>query len=185
VCGQTDRRTRWAGGAHLSAQLPAEAVAATALIEVVRVSALPDRADVPCPGPTAAHRTGVEAADAPDLIAALPGGERHRRGFFPGRAVRAYDDTLELPLREAAFGFTCDEARAPGRAAPAGHTVPRPELTGGTVPPHAGPRGGAVTPGRHRAAAGRTAGPPGGPFVRTLSRPSPRAPAAAAPRRPR
>jgi hypothetical protein len=50
-------------------QLPAEAVTATALIEVVRISALPTRRDVPYPGTAVAHWAGSEADAALTLIA--------------------------------------------------------------------------------------------------------------------
>ncbi|MEV0095582.1 hypothetical protein [Streptomyces sp. NPDC050738] len=45
-------------------QLPAEAVAATALIEVVRISAVPAERGAPYPGKTVAHWAGNEAVAA-------------------------------------------------------------------------------------------------------------------------
>ncbi|WP_208921773.1 hypothetical protein [Streptomyces capitiformicae] len=96
--------------------LPAEAVAATALIEVIRISALPTRHGAPYPGKVVAHWAGSEVADALALIENLPGSQQHRCGFSPGWSVRAYEDALELPLFEAAFCFTCHEVRMHGPA---------------------------------------------------------------------
>ncbi|MEU1555959.1 hypothetical protein ABZ517_25070 [Streptomyces scabiei] len=101
-------------------QLPGPAVAATALIEVVRISGLPRTRDAPYPGEVVAHWAGEEAAEALALVESLPGGARHRCGFSPGWGVRAYDDALDLPLFEAAFCFTCDEVRMRGSAVPPG-----------------------------------------------------------------
>lgn len=98
-------------------ELPAEAVAATALIEVVRISALPTEG-TPCPGSVVAHWTGSEVTDALTLIETLPGGEQHRCGFSPGWGVRAYEDSLDLVLFEAAFCFRCHEVRMHGTAVP-------------------------------------------------------------------
>ncbi|MET7312484.1 hypothetical protein ACWD7C_29915 [Streptomyces sp. NPDC005134] len=99
-------------------QLPAEAVAATVLIEVVRISALPTKRGVPYPGRVVAHWAGSEAADALTLIEKLPGSEQHRCGFSPGWSIRAYEDSLDLALFEAAFCFRCHEARMHGTAVP-------------------------------------------------------------------
>ncbi|MFB8038912.1 hypothetical protein ACFC5Z_39645 [Streptomyces sp. NPDC056004] len=99
-------------------QLPAEAVAATVLIEVVRISALPTGRDVPYLGTAVAYWAGSEAAAALALIKSLPGSEQHRCGFSPGWSVRAYEDSLDLALFEAAFCFTCHEARMRGTAVP-------------------------------------------------------------------
>ncbi|MEE1770212.1 hypothetical protein PUR34_19205 [Streptomyces sp. JV185] len=99
-------------------RLPAEAVATTALIEVVRISALPTGRGVPYPGRTVAHWTRSEAADVLTLIESLPGGQQHRCGFSPGWSVRAYEDSLGLALFEAAFCFTCHEVRIHGPAVP-------------------------------------------------------------------
>lgn len=74
--------------------LPAEAVAATDLIEVVRISALPAQRGVPYPGRAVAHWIGSEATDVLTLIENLPGSEQHRCGFSPGWSVRAYEDSL-------------------------------------------------------------------------------------------
>ena len=54
-------------------QLPAEAVVTTALIEVVRISALPTKRGAPYPGAAVAHWLGSEAADALALFENLPG----------------------------------------------------------------------------------------------------------------
>ncbi|MFJ7949322.1 hypothetical protein ACIQ6K_37835 [Streptomyces sp. NPDC096354] len=99
-------------------QLPAEAVATTVLIEVVRISALPAERGAPYPGKVVAHWTGSEAADALALIEMLPGSEQHRCGFSPGWGIRAYEDSLDLALFEAAFCFRCHEVRMQGPAVP-------------------------------------------------------------------
>ncbi|MEY2242264.1 hypothetical protein AB8A21_04790 [Streptomyces sp. BF23-18] len=99
-------------------QLPAQAVAATALIEVVRISALPAKRGAPFPGEVVTHWAGSEAADALALIETLPGSEQHRCGFSPGWSIRAYEDTLDLALFEAAFCFSCHEVRMHGTAVP-------------------------------------------------------------------
>ncbi|MFF0076274.1 hypothetical protein [Streptomyces sp. NPDC005494] len=98
--------------------LPEDAVAATALIEVVRISALPAGRSDPYPGEVAGHWADGEAAAALALIEALPAGEQHRCGFSPGWGIRAYDDTLGLALYEAAFCFRCHEVRMRGTAVP-------------------------------------------------------------------
>ncbi|MFJ3703725.1 MULTISPECIES: hypothetical protein [Streptomyces] len=99
-------------------QLPAEAVVATALIEVVRISALPAGRNAAYPGTSVAHWCGSEAADALALIGNLPAGEQHRCGFSPGWSVRAYGDCLDAALFEAAFCFSCHEVRMHGPAVP-------------------------------------------------------------------
>jgi hypothetical protein len=106
------------GGQTAHMQLPAEAVAATVLIEVVRISARPTGRDDPYPGAAVAHWAGSEAAAALALIESLPGSEQHRCGFSPGWSVRAYDNSLDLALFEAAFCFTCHEVRMQGTAVP-------------------------------------------------------------------
>jgi hypothetical protein len=90
----------------------------TSLIEVVRISALPVVPGAPYPGRAVAHWAGDEAADALTLIGALPGSVQHRCGFSPGWSIRAYDDSLDLPLFEAAFCFSCHEIRMHGTAVP-------------------------------------------------------------------
>ncbi|MEU4728907.1 hypothetical protein [Streptomyces sp. NPDC023588] len=99
-------------------QLPAEAVAATVLIEVVRISAIPAERGVPYPGRVVADWAGDEATEALTLIENLPGGEQHRCGFSPGWSIRAYEDSLDLALFEAAFCFRCHEVRLHGTAVP-------------------------------------------------------------------
>ncbi|MFJ8026094.1 hypothetical protein [Streptomyces sp. NPDC096311] len=99
-------------------QLPAQAVAATVLIEVVRISALPAERGAPYPGEVVTHWAGSEAADALTLIETLPGSEQHRCGFSPGWSIRAFEDTLNLVLFEAAFCFRCHEVRMHGTAVP-------------------------------------------------------------------
>ncbi|MEU6948137.1 hypothetical protein ABZ957_23350 [Streptomyces sp. NPDC046316] len=97
-------------------QLPAEAVAATALIEVVRITALPTKQGTPYPGDVIAHWAGNEAVDALALIESLPGSEQHRCGFSPGWSIRAYGESLDLAFFEAAFCFRCHEVRMHGTA---------------------------------------------------------------------
>ncbi|MFD6892100.1 hypothetical protein [Streptomyces sp. NPDC059957] len=104
--------------ARAHVQLPAEAVAATVLIEVVRISALPAKRGAPYPGRVGAHWAGSEATDALTLIENLPGSGQHRCGFAPGWSVRAYEDSLELALFEAVFCFGCHEVRMHGAAVP-------------------------------------------------------------------
>ncbi|MFF3448292.1 hypothetical protein ACFYXJ_14300 [Streptomyces sp. NPDC002667] len=99
-------------------QLPVQAVAATALIEVVRISALPTKRGAPFPGEVVTHWAESEAADALALIETLPSSEQHRCGFSPGWSIRAYEDTLDLALFEAAFCFNCHEVRMHGTAVP-------------------------------------------------------------------
>ncbi|WP_406387684.1 hypothetical protein [Streptomyces sp. NBC_00887] len=99
-------------------KLPAEALAATALLEVVRISDLPTKRGTPYPGSAGAHWIGSEAVSALALIESLPGSEQHRCGFLPGWSVRAYADTLDLVLFEAAFCFSCYEVRMQGTAVP-------------------------------------------------------------------
>ncbi|MFF5477659.1 hypothetical protein ACFY5C_09990 [Streptomyces sp. NPDC012935] len=99
-------------------QLPAEAIATTVLIEVVRISALPARRDLPYPGRVVTHWAGNEAATALSLLESLPGSEQHRCGFSPGWSIRAYEDSLDLVLFEAAFCFSCHEVRMHGPAVP-------------------------------------------------------------------
>ncbi|MES5822312.1 hypothetical protein [Streptomyces sp. RG80] len=99
-------------------EIPVEAVAATVLIEVVRISALPSKRGAPYPGEAVAHWAGKEAADALALIGTLPRGEQHRCGFSPGWSIRAYEDSLDLALFEAAFCFSCHEIRMHGTAVP-------------------------------------------------------------------
>ncbi|MFB8027557.1 hypothetical protein ACFQ6U_24605 [Streptomyces sp. NPDC056465] len=98
--------------------LPVGVVDATALIEVVRISALPARSGAPYPGAVVAHWAGSEAADALASFEVLPGSGQHRCGFAPGWGVRAYDDSLGPALFEAAFCFHCHEIRMHGPAVP-------------------------------------------------------------------
>ncbi|MCM1975216.1 hypothetical protein [Streptomyces sp. G1] len=95
-------------------QLPAEAVTATALVEVVRLATPPSRPGHPFTGDPVALWPRAEAETAFALIAALPGSTQHRCGFHPGWAVRAYGDDLDLPLYEVQFRFSCHEARLHG-----------------------------------------------------------------------
>lgn len=86
-------------------QLPAEAVAATALIEVVRITAPPPRRNPhgPFTGDPVALWAGAEARTALELAASLPQGVRHRCGFSPGWAVRAYEEHLAFAREKGTF----------------------------------------------------------------------------------
>lgn len=99
-------------------QLPAPTVAATALIEVVRISGLPRRRGAPYPGEVVGHWAGDEVTEVLALVESLPGSAQHRCGFSPGWGIRAYGDDLDLALFEAAFCFSCDEVRMHGAAVP-------------------------------------------------------------------
>ncbi|MEU9087746.1 hypothetical protein [Streptomyces sp. NPDC048357] len=98
--------------------LPAEAVAATALIEVIRLNAPPARPGRPFTGDPVGHWAGAEAESALSLIESLPGSGQHRCGFHPGWALRAYEATLSFALFEAQFCFSCQEVRLHGSDAP-------------------------------------------------------------------
>ncbi|MFD9339488.1 hypothetical protein ACFWBF_34645 [Streptomyces sp. NPDC060028] len=100
-------------------QLPADAVAAAALIEVVRLTAEPTRPHDPFTGEPVALWLAQEAASVLSLVESLPGSGQHRCGFWPGWAVRVYDATLAVALFEAQFCFSCHEARLHGPAVPA------------------------------------------------------------------
>ncbi|MFD5796431.1 hypothetical protein ACFWIO_23435 [Streptomyces diastatochromogenes] len=52
------------------------------------------------------------------MIESLPNSEQHRCGFSPGWSIRAYEDSLDLALFEAAFCFSCHEVRMHGTAVP-------------------------------------------------------------------
>ncbi|MGP3637482.1 hypothetical protein ACTU45_29770 [Streptomyces sp. 24-1644] len=136
-------------------KFPVEAVADTALIEVVRISALPAEQGAPYPGRTVAHWTGNEITGAMNLIESLPDGRRHRCGFSPGWSIRAYELSLDLVLFEAAFCFSCHEIRMQGSAVPPAlatqffnaHSAPAQELLA-LFRAGAGDRAGARSPGR-------------------------------------
>ncbi|WP_372346779.1 hypothetical protein [Streptomyces sp. KL116D] len=125
-------------------QIPVEAVAATALIEVVRITGLPAERGAAYPGATA-HWTGDETADALALMGTLPGSVQHRCGFSPGWGIRAYGDSLDQALFEAAFCFTCHEVRmrGSGRSVVADDAVLRRGLRAGAGSPRALPLHGA------------------------------------------
>ena len=99
-------------------QLSAEAVATAVLLDVIRISELPTKRGAPYPGRAGAHWIGSEAAGVLALIESLPGSEQHRCGFSPGWGIRAYANTLDLALFEAAFCFSCHEVRMHGTAVP-------------------------------------------------------------------
>lgn len=99
-------------------QLPTRAVEATVLIEVVRMSGLPIRPGTPYVGEVVAHWAGNEASRALALIEILPGSAQFRCGFSPGWGIRAYEDSLDQVLFEAAFCFRCHEVRMRGTVVP-------------------------------------------------------------------
>ncbi|PWK70197.1 hypothetical protein BCL76_105150 [Streptomyces sp. CG 926] len=99
-------------------QLPAEVLADTALIEVVRISAPPGKEGDPWPGGAVAHWVGGEVTDTLALLGTLPGSGQHRCGFSPGWSIRGYAKALEIVLFEAAFCFSCHEVRMHGPAVP-------------------------------------------------------------------
>ncbi|MET9885083.1 hypothetical protein ABZZ20_18500 [Streptomyces sp. NPDC006430] len=98
-------------------QLPADAVAATALIEVVRLVGRPERYGEPMTGDVVNRWTGREAADSLALISSMSPGEP-RLCFAPGWGLRAYD-AAEQPLFELVFCFSCHRAWLWGSAVPA------------------------------------------------------------------
>ncbi|MCX5147046.1 hypothetical protein AB0C90_31925 [Streptomyces sp. NPDC048550] len=99
-------------------QLPAEAVAATAVVEVVRLSARPERYGDPMTGPVVSRWTGREAADSLALISSMAPGEP-RICFAPGWGLRAYD-AVDEPLFELIFCFSCHHSWLWGQAVPPG-----------------------------------------------------------------
>ncbi|MBW5482480.1 hypothetical protein [Streptomyces bambusae] len=92
-------------------QLPPDAVAATVLLTSVRLTE-----PWPRPGKEVGAWEGAEMDEVLDLIHALPGSRQYRCGFRPGWSVRAYDERVAEPLFEAAFCFSCHEARLTGSA---------------------------------------------------------------------
>ncbi|MGW8887854.1 hypothetical protein [Streptomyces sp. NPDC055749] len=54
----------------------------------------------------------------------LPGSEQSRCWFSPGWSIRAYEDSIELALFEAAFCFSCHEVRMHGTAVPPATAMP-------------------------------------------------------------
>ncbi|MEV0011939.1 hypothetical protein AB0M10_11355 [Streptomyces sp. NPDC051840] len=99
-------------------RLPPDAMDTTALVEVVRITALRPGGGASYPGEVVAHWAGNEITEAFAAVTALPGGGQHRCGFSPGWGMRAYESSLELLLFEAAFCFRCHEVRMHGPAVP-------------------------------------------------------------------
>ncbi|MFB6809327.1 hypothetical protein [Streptomyces sp. NPDC056387] len=99
-------------------QLPAEAVAATAVVEVVRLSTRPERYGDPMTGDVVSRWTGREAADSLGLLSSMPPG-KDRVCFAPGWGLRAYD-AADQPLFELIFCFSCHHAWLWGPAVPSG-----------------------------------------------------------------
>ncbi|NXY97003.1 hypothetical protein HYE82_21995 [Streptomyces sp. BR123] len=97
-------------------QLPAEAVAATAVVEVVRLTTRPERYGDPMSGPVISRWTGRQAADSLELISSMPPGDP-RLCFAPGWGLRAYGATHE-PLFELIFCFSCHHGWLWGQAVP-------------------------------------------------------------------
>ncbi|MEU6867492.1 hypothetical protein ABZ924_30330 [Streptomyces sp. NPDC046876] len=97
-------------------QLPADAVAATATVEVIRLATRPERYGEPVTGPVVSRWTGQEAADSLRLISSMPPGEA-RLCFSPGWGLRAYGAADEL-LFELIFCFSCHHGWLWGPAVP-------------------------------------------------------------------
>ncbi|WP_051763527.1 hypothetical protein [Streptomyces virginiae] len=83
--------------------LPAEAVAATTRIDVVRITAGPEHHGGPMTGPVVGHWEGPAVTE-------MPAADLTLCGFAPGWGLRAYADPAEPPLYEAAFCYGCDMA---------------------------------------------------------------------------
>ncbi|MFB7171346.1 hypothetical protein ACFCYM_11050 [Streptomyces sp. NPDC056254] len=102
-------------------KLPVTAVRATHRLDVVRVSAGPERWGEPMTGEVTARWEGAEASGALTLIGKLPTAQQTLCGFAPGWGVRAYgDDQAAPPFFEAAFCYGCDEAWLWGTEVPEG-----------------------------------------------------------------
>ncbi|MET9961013.1 hypothetical protein ABZ128_18500 [Streptomyces sp. NPDC006326] len=106
-------------------EFPADAVAATALIEVVRLTERPQRFGDPVTGSRLASWTAKDASEALALLSSMePGGRRACPA--PGFGLRVYDAVEEL-LFEMVFCFSCDRTWLWGPAVP-------PDLTLGAEP---------------------------------------------------
>ncbi|MFE9634261.1 hypothetical protein [Streptomyces sp. NPDC006463] len=101
-------------------KLPAAAVAATTRVDVVRISAPPQRWGDAMTGELLAHWEGPQAAEALTVIGKLPAGRINLCRFDPGWGIRAYGDDGTEPLFEAAFCYGCDQVWLWGAAVP-GH----------------------------------------------------------------
>ncbi|MFJ2596888.1 hypothetical protein [Streptomyces erythrochromogenes] len=100
-------------------RLPATAVGATTRLDVVRITAGPERWGGPMTGDVAARWEGAEAAGVLALIGRLPTARPNLCGFAPGWGVRAHGaDPAAPPLFEAAFCYGCDEAWLWGTTVP-------------------------------------------------------------------
>ncbi len=97
-------------------QLPAKAVAATAVVEVIRLSARPERYGEPMTGPVVSRWTGREAADSLQLFSTMSPGDA-RLCFSPGWGMRAYSAADEV-LFELIFCFSCHHSWLWGPAVP-------------------------------------------------------------------
>ncbi|GAA1591638.1 MULTISPECIES: hypothetical protein [Streptomyces] len=96
--------------------LPPEAVAAAAVVEVVRLAARPERYGRPMTGPVVSRWTGRQAADSLDLISSMPPGDA-RLCFAPGWGLRAFGADEGL-LFELVFCFSCHHRWLWGPAVP-------------------------------------------------------------------
>ncbi|MEV7511039.1 hypothetical protein ACIPRL_20080 [Streptomyces sp. NPDC090085] len=99
-------------------RLPADAVAATTLVDVVLVDTAPERWGDPMTGPVAARWEGAEAVRALTLVGKLPAAQQTLCGFHPGWGIRAHADPGAPPLFEAAFCYQCDTVWLWGPAVP-------------------------------------------------------------------
>ncbi|MFD6969918.1 hypothetical protein [Streptomyces sp. NPDC059979] len=90
-------------------KLPAEAVAATTRIDVVRIGAGPEQWGDPMTGNVVGRWEGPEASAALTLIRKLPTAQQTLCAFAPGWGIRAYGAPTAPPLFEAAFCYGCDK----------------------------------------------------------------------------
>lgn len=111
-------------------KLPARAVAAARLIEVVEIDHRGPDHGFEYPGKVVAQWIGDEVTDFLAFIQTLPGSKQYRC-FLPRWSIRVYEDCLDL-LFEAAFCFQCHEVRMYGPAVP-------PELAYQYFKPGSGP----------------------------------------------
>ncbi|MFD9012850.1 hypothetical protein [Streptomyces sp. NPDC059552] len=102
--------------------LPADAVAATTRIDVVRITAGPEQHGDPMTGPVVGSWEGPAVTEMPGVIRRMPTADLTLCGFAPGWGIRAYADPAGPPLYEAAFCYGCDMAWVWGpRVPPALH----------------------------------------------------------------
>ncbi|WP_107050654.1 hypothetical protein [Streptomyces sp. NRRL F-2580] len=86
-----------------------EDVAATALIEVVRIANGPERHGEPMTGAVVGLWEGPAVAEMLAVVGKMPTAQVTLCGFAPGWGIRAYAGPDEAPLYEAAFCYGCDQ----------------------------------------------------------------------------